>query len=82
MEISRHELQVSEKYVVNFHLEVRNKGGHSSLPVADDAIYHLAGALDRLSRFGFPVKTNVTYRPTSRKWPKSRQDRFAPTSQR
>ena len=52
------ELQVSEKYVVNFHLEVRNKGGHSSLPVADDAIYHLAGALDRLSRFGFPVKTN------------------------
>jgi len=52
------ELQVSEKYVVNFHLEVRNKGGHSSLPVADNAIYHLAGALDRLSKFGFPVKTN------------------------
>jgi acetylornithine deacetylase/succinyl-diaminopimelate desuccinylase-like protein len=52
------ELQVSEKYVVNFHLEVRNKGGHSSLPVADNAIYHLARALDRLSKFGFPVKTN------------------------
>ena len=52
------DLQVSEKYVLNFRLEARNKGGHSSLPVADNAIYHLAGALDRLSRFGFPLKTN------------------------
>ena len=52
------DLQVSEKYVINYRLEVRNKGGHSSLPVADNAIYHLAGALDRLSRFGFPLKPN------------------------
>ena len=52
------DLQVSEKYVLGFRFEVRNKGGHSSLPVADNAIYHLAGALDRLSRFGFPMKTN------------------------
>jgi acetylornithine deacetylase/succinyl-diaminopimelate desuccinylase-like protein len=52
------DLQVSEKYVLNFRLEVRNKGGHSSLPVADNAIYHLAGALDRLSKFAFPLKTN------------------------
>ena len=52
------DLQVSEKYVINYRLEVRNKGGHSSLPVADNAIYHLAGALDRLGRFGFPLKPN------------------------
>jgi acetylornithine deacetylase/succinyl-diaminopimelate desuccinylase-like protein len=52
------DLQVSEKYVLNFRLEVRNKGGHSSMPVPDNAIYHLAGALDRLSKFGFPLKTN------------------------
>ena len=52
------DIQVSEKYVVNFRLEVRNKGGHSSLPVADNAIYHLAGALDRLGHFGFPLKAN------------------------
>ena len=52
------DLQVSEKYVVNFRLEVRNKGGHSSLPVPDNAIYHLAGALDRLGKFAFPLKTN------------------------
>jgi acetylornithine deacetylase/succinyl-diaminopimelate desuccinylase-like protein len=53
------DVQVSEKYVINFRFEVRNKGGHSSLPVPDNAIYHLAGALDRLAKFGFPLKTNA-----------------------
>ncbi len=52
------DLQVSEKYVLNFRFEVRNKGGHSSMPVRDNAIYHLAGALQRLGDFGFPLKTN------------------------
>ncbi|HMD37703.1 MAG TPA: M20/M25/M40 family metallo-hydrolase [Candidatus Acidoferrum sp.] len=52
------DLQVSEKYVMNFRFEVHNKGGHSSMPVHDNAIYHLAGALQRLSDFGFPLKTN------------------------
>ncbi|HEY4838496.1 MAG TPA: M20/M25/M40 family metallo-hydrolase, partial [Candidatus Acidoferrales bacterium] len=52
------DLQVSEKYVINFRFEVRNKGGHSSMPVKDNAIYHLAGALQNLSNFGFPLKTN------------------------
>jgi acetylornithine deacetylase/succinyl-diaminopimelate desuccinylase-like protein len=28
------------------------------MPVPDNAIYHLAAALDRLSKFAFPVKTN------------------------
>jgi len=51
-------VQVSEKYVINYRFEVHNKGGHSSLPVPDNAIYHLAGALDRLSKFNFPLKTN------------------------
>src|SRR6516225_5263828 len=52
------DLQVSEKYVLNFRLEVHNKGGHSSLPVADNAIYHLAGALLGISKLEFPLKTN------------------------
>lgn len=52
------DIQISEKYVLNFRFEVRNKGGHSSVPVADNAIYHLASALDRLAKFGFPLKTN------------------------
>jgi len=53
---------VSEKYVINYRFEVRNKGGHSSLPVADNAIYHLSGALFRLSSFAFPLKTNAVTR--------------------
>ena len=56
------DVEISEKYVVNFRLEVHNKGGHSSMPVADNAIYHLAGALERLSVFGFPLKTNPVTR--------------------
>src|SRR6202000_2007430 len=52
------DVQVSEKYVINFRFEVHNKGGHSSLPVPDTAIYHLAEALDKLSKFGFPLKLN------------------------
>jgi acetylornithine deacetylase/succinyl-diaminopimelate desuccinylase-like protein len=56
------DIQVSEKYVINFRLEVRNKGGHSSIPIADNAIYHLASALERLSKFGFPMKINEVTR--------------------
>jgi acetylornithine deacetylase/succinyl-diaminopimelate desuccinylase-like protein len=52
------DLQVSEKYLINFRIEVRNKGGHSSMPVADNAIYRLAAALERLSNFAFPPKIN------------------------
>ncbi len=52
------QVQVSEKYVVNYRLEIRNKGGHSSMPVQDNAIYHLSNALHRLSEFSFPLKTN------------------------
>lgn len=52
------DVQVSEKYVINFRFEVRNKGGHSSLPVPDNAIYRLSAALMRLSTYGFPLKTN------------------------
>ena len=49
-------VQLAEKYVVNFRFEVRNKGGHSSVPVRDNAIYHLAGALEKLSQFDFPIR--------------------------
>jgi acetylornithine deacetylase/succinyl-diaminopimelate desuccinylase-like protein len=52
------DVQVSEKYVINYRFEVHNKGGHSSLPVPDNAIYRLAVALEHLSKFGFPLKTN------------------------
>lgn len=51
-------VQVAEKYVINYRLEIRNKGGHSSMPVDDNAIYRLSAALGRLSAFKFPMHTN------------------------
>jgi len=52
------DIQAGEKFMVSFRFEVHNKGGHSSLPIPDNAIYHLAGALTRLADYGFPLKTN------------------------
>ena len=53
-------IQTCEKVYVSFRLEVNNKGGHSSLPVKDNAIYRLAAGLTRLSDFNFPVRLNET----------------------
>jgi hypothetical protein len=41
----------SEKVFVDYDLEVKNSGGHSSVPSRDNAIYHLAGGLTRLAQF-------------------------------
>jgi acetylornithine deacetylase/succinyl-diaminopimelate desuccinylase-like protein len=56
------EIQTSEKVYCDYRLEARNKGGHSSLPVKDNAIYRLAGALTRLAAFDFPIRLNETTR--------------------
>lgn len=55
-------VQASEKKVLNLQLEVTNPGGHSSVPVADNAIYHLAAALARVGAFQFPVRLNEVTR--------------------
>jgi acetylornithine deacetylase/succinyl-diaminopimelate desuccinylase-like protein len=55
-------MQTSEKNYVDFKLEVKNSGGHSSRPVKDNAISHLAEGLARLGRFDFPVQLNETTR--------------------
>jgi acetylornithine deacetylase/succinyl-diaminopimelate desuccinylase-like protein len=55
-------VQAAEKVYLSFQLEVRNKGGHSSVPVPDNAIYHLSEGLSRLARFTFPVRLNETTR--------------------
>ena len=49
------EVQYSEKGYLSFVLEAKNKGGHSSIPEKQNAIYQLAQALVRLSAFEFPV---------------------------
>ena len=53
-------LETSEKIFVTFGLEVTNKGGHSSLPEPDNAIYRLAAGLGRIAKLDFPVRLNLT----------------------
>ena len=55
-------MQTSEKNYVDFRLEVKSNGGHSSRPVKDNAIYHLSKGLARLADFDFPVSLNETTR--------------------
>jgi len=52
------EVQAAEKVYQDFRLEVRNSGGHSSLPEKDNAIYRLSAGLSRLAAFEFPVQLN------------------------
>ncbi|HZD21383.1 MAG TPA: M20/M25/M40 family metallo-hydrolase, partial [Burkholderiales bacterium] len=58
----RNGIQTSEKNYVDYSLEVKNAGGHSSLPRKDNAIYRLAEGLARLGKYDFPVKLNETTR--------------------
>jgi acetylornithine deacetylase/succinyl-diaminopimelate desuccinylase-like protein len=55
-------IQTSEKVYLSFRLEVKSPGGHSSLPVKDNAIYRLAAGLGRLAAYSFPVRTTETTR--------------------
>lgn len=47
---------VGEKLPLKLSLTATSAGGHSSLPVADNAIYRLAQALGRIERFAFPAR--------------------------
>jgi acetylornithine deacetylase/succinyl-diaminopimelate desuccinylase-like protein len=55
-------LQTSEKIYASYTVETRNKGGHSSVPTRDNAIYRLAAALTRIAAYDFPVRLNETTR--------------------
>jgi hypothetical protein len=58
----RNSIQTSEKVSLSYQLEVKHRGGHSSLPTRENAIYRLAEGLARLSKFNFPFKLNETTR--------------------
>jgi acetylornithine deacetylase/succinyl-diaminopimelate desuccinylase-like protein len=51
-------VQAAEKRYMDVSLEVTNRGGHSSLPVKDNAIYRLARALGRVDQLTFPIRLN------------------------
>jgi acetylornithine deacetylase/succinyl-diaminopimelate desuccinylase-like protein len=55
-------VQATEKLTTNLTLRVTNRGGHSSVPRADNAIYALAQALAKVSAHGFPIKLNEVTR--------------------
>jgi acetylornithine deacetylase/succinyl-diaminopimelate desuccinylase-like protein len=55
-------IQTSEKVSVTFQLDVKNTGGHSSVPRKDNAIYRLSQGLVNLSKFEFPLHLNDTTR--------------------
>jgi len=56
------QLVASEKVYADFQLRVTNKGGHSSVPVPDNAIYTLTRGLDRLAAYEFPFELNAVTR--------------------
>jgi acetylornithine deacetylase/succinyl-diaminopimelate desuccinylase-like protein len=56
------QVQASEKIYQTFELETTDKGGHSSLPRAENAIYALSDALLRVRGHTFPVQLNEVTR--------------------
>ncbi len=56
------EVDASEKLYADYTLTVLNRGGHSSLPRTDNAIYELADGLAKLQQFQFPIELNAVTR--------------------
>jgi acetylornithine deacetylase/succinyl-diaminopimelate desuccinylase-like protein len=53
-------VQTAEKQYMTFAIEATDKGGHSSQPTPANPIYHVAAAVERLSRFQFPLHLTPT----------------------
>ena len=51
-------VQAGEKLYQDYTIEVTNPGGHSSRPVADNAIYELGQALMKVQSIEFPIEFN------------------------
>ena len=51
-------IEATQKVVGGFTVTAKNRGGHSSLPRPDNAIYQLAAGLVKLSNYKFPVQFN------------------------
>jgi acetylornithine deacetylase/succinyl-diaminopimelate desuccinylase-like protein len=71
-------IQVGEKAAQNYRLETVNAGGHSSIPIRDNAIYELADALAKIRDYEFPVKLSDTTRAFFAKAGASRADELGP----
>jgi acetylornithine deacetylase/succinyl-diaminopimelate desuccinylase-like protein len=56
------DIEAAEKLYADYQISATNPGGHSSLPVPDNAIYHVADALGRLEHTPFPFELNAVTR--------------------
>src|SRR5215469_14899296 len=56
------DVEANEKLYADYELTTTNPGGHSSLPVPDNAIYHISDALARLEHASFPFELNAVTR--------------------
>lgn len=56
------DVEATEKVYSDFQVTAYNRGGHSSLPRPDNAIYELMGALDKLASYTFPFELNSVTR--------------------
>jgi acetylornithine deacetylase/succinyl-diaminopimelate desuccinylase-like protein len=55
-------VDATEKLYADYQLSSLNPGGHSSMPTADNAIYHLTDALGRLEHYAFAFELNPVTR--------------------
>ncbi len=55
-------VEATEKVYSDFQVTATNRGGHSSLPRPDNAIYELTTALNKLAMYTFPFELNEVTR--------------------
>jgi acetylornithine deacetylase/succinyl-diaminopimelate desuccinylase-like protein len=56
------DVEATEKVYSDFQVTALNRGGHSSLPRPDNAIYELTAALNKLAAYSFPFELNEVTR--------------------
>jgi acetylornithine deacetylase/succinyl-diaminopimelate desuccinylase-like protein len=56
------DVEATEKVYSDFQITATNRGGHSSLPRPDNAIYELTTALNKLAAYAFPFEMNEVTR--------------------
>jgi acetylornithine deacetylase/succinyl-diaminopimelate desuccinylase-like protein len=56
------DVEATEKVYADYQVTALNRGGHSSLPRPDNAIYELTTALNKLAAYSFPFELNEVTR--------------------
>ncbi len=56
------DVEATEKVYADYQVTATDRGGHSSLPRPDNAIYELTNALEKLAHYNFPFELNEVTR--------------------